>query len=166
MTSFFPAHSRSSDSEASRRPRVQPIAEERAHATARVRVVYFGLAVITIGVGLVVHFGWASLNATGRDMLGDALWASMIAWGLGALAPSARLATRGAVAYTICVVVEVSQLYHTPALDAVRETTLGHLVLGSGFDPRDLLSYGLGVAGAVALELAVRVWKRRARVPA
>jgi hypothetical protein len=46
--------------------------------------------------------------------------------------------------------VELSQLYHAAALDAVRATTAGHLVLGSGFDLRDLVAYGVGV-GLVAL---------------
>ncbi len=35
---------------------------------------------------------------------------------------------------------------HYNALDAVRATMIGKLVLGSGFDPRDLVAYGAGVA--------------------
>ena len=35
----------------------------------------------------------------------------------------------------------MSQLYHTPTLDAIRATQAGQLVLGSGFDPRDLAAY-------------------------
>lgn len=50
---------------------------------------------------------------------------------------------------------ETRQLYHAPALDALRRTTAGHLVLGSGFDPRDLLAYTLGVVAAVLLERAL-----------
>ena len=46
-------------------------------------------------------------------------------------------------------------MYHTPAIDAIRATRIGHLVLGSGFDPRDLLAYAIGVIGAVLLEAAV-----------
>jgi hypothetical protein len=42
----------------------------------------------------------------------------------------------------------------------VRATTWGHLVLGSGFDARDLASYALGVGGAALLE-AVVVARRR-----
>jgi hypothetical protein len=57
--------------------------------------------------------------------------------------------------------VEVSQLWHAPALDAIRATDIGHLVLGSGFDLRDLLAYLLGVAAPTALEVA---WRLR-RVP-
>ena len=43
-------------------------------------------------------------------------------------------------------------MYHAPALDAFRRTTAGHLVLGSGFDPRDLAAYAAGVLTAVFLE--------------
>jgi hypothetical protein len=105
---------------------------------------------------LAVHFAGASLGPSLRDALGDALWAAMMMWLLGAVAPRASLFVRGAVAYAISACVEVSQLYHAPALDAVRETRIGHLFLGSGFDPRDLLWYALGIVGALLLELTAR----------
>lgn len=123
---------------------------------------YLALVLIAIAIGLVVHFHGSSLSASARDALGDALWAAMIAWWMGVLAPGARLAMRGAIAYAVCVLVELSQLYHTPALDALRETSIGHLVLGSGFDARDLVAYAVGVAFAVALEATAA---RRVRAP-
>ena len=43
------------------------------------------------------------------------------------------------------LMVEFSQLLQTPALNAFRGTTLGHLVLGSDFDARDLAAYAGGV---------------------
>ncbi len=116
------------------------------------RARFVALALGTIVVGLVVHLAGGALGPAVRDVLGDALWGAMIAWWVGALAPQAPRATRGAVAYATCVAVELSQLYHTPALDAVRATRIGHLVLGSGFDPRDLAAYALGIAVVVWLE--------------
>src|SRR3954464_10787450 len=107
------------------------------------RVTYIAAAVATIAIGLLVHLRGTALGPVARDVLGDALWAAMIAWWAGALAPRTRLSVRGATAYAVCVVVELSQLYHAPALDAVRSTRLGHLVLGSDFDPRDLAAYAL-----------------------
>jgi hypothetical protein len=62
---------------------------------------------------------------------------------------------RCAAAYAVCAIVELSQLYHASALDQWRDTGLGHLVLGSGFDPRDFAAYAGGIAGAVLLELAI-----------
>jgi hypothetical protein len=103
------------------------------------------------------------LGPVARDVLGDALWAAMIAWWAGALAPRARLVVRSLTAYGVCAAVEASQLYHAPTLDALRATRLGHLVLGSGFDPRDLAAYAFGVVGAALLEFVVAARSRRAR---
>ena len=118
------------------------------------RARFVALALCTIGVGLVVRARGEALGSVARDMTGDALWAAMMAWWAGAVAPRARLAIRSAAAYLICVGVELSQLYHAPALDAARATPLGHLVLGSGFDARDLAAYAAGVIGAGLLEAA------------
>jgi hypothetical protein len=122
----------------------------------RTRLAFVALALITIVLGLGVHHSGAAFEPGLRDVLGDALWAMMIVWWVGALAPAVTLRARIAAAFALCVLVEVSQLVHTPALDALRGTPGGRLVLGSGFDLRDLAAYGLGVLGAAALELTVR----------
>lgn len=120
--------------------------------------IYSLLAIATIAIGLIVHLQATALPPALRDMTGDALWAMMITWWISALVPSARSVVRGAVAWTICGVVEVSQLYHAPTIDAVRATLPGRLVLGSGFDPRDLAAYAIGVIAAVLLD---RIFIRR-----
>lgn len=132
----------------------------RSRLTAR--IAYIALALATIAGGLWVHQGGAGLSTGARDVLGDALWAAMIAWGLGAVAPDATLMLRSAVAFVICALVELSQLIHAPAIDAIRRSTVGHLVLGSGFDRRDLLAYAAGVSVAALLEWRIR----RPRLPA
>jgi Protein of unknown function (DUF2809) len=119
------------------------------------RARYVAAAIATIILGLLVHLRSAALGPVARDVLGDALWAAMIAWFAGALAPKAALLARSGAAYSVCVAVELSQLYHAPTLDAVRATLIGHLILGSGFDPRDLASYAVGVSCAALLERAV-----------
>jgi hypothetical protein len=110
------------------------------------------LAVVTIAIGLFVHLRGAMLQSDVRDVLGDALWAMMIAWWIGALAPRVAPTRRGVAALAICFAVEASQRVHTPTLDAIRGTTPGHLVLGSGYDPRDLVAYAAGVLAAVLVE--------------
>ena len=130
------------------------------------RVAYVALAAGTIALGLWVHRGGAALGTDARDVLGDALWAGMMAWLVGAAAPRARLGVRSAAALGICVAVELSQLLHTSAIDAVRRTTLGHLLLGSGFDARDLLAYAVGVSAAALLERAARAIAGRPRASA
>ncbi len=121
----------------------------------RARLTYVALAVGTIGFGLVVHLRGGLLGATTRDIVGDALWAAMMVWWVDAIAPAARPHTGALAALAICFGVEFSQLYHAPALDALRATTVGHLALGSGFDPRDLAAYAAGVLAAVCLDRAV-----------
>ncbi|HET7550929.1 MAG TPA: DUF2809 domain-containing protein [Gemmatimonadaceae bacterium] len=128
----------------------------------RSRIVYVALAVGTIIVGLAVHLYGAALSPVARDVLGDALWAAMVAWWIGAAAPAVRLSRRAVVALAVCFAVELSQLYHAPGIDSIRETMLGHLVLGSGFDPRDFTSYAAGVLAAALLE---RVIMRRSASP-
>ncbi|HYW52019.1 MAG TPA: DUF2809 domain-containing protein [Gemmatimonadaceae bacterium] len=116
------------------------------------RLRYLGLALVTIGLGLAVHLHGAALGTAARDVAGDALWAAMMTWWIGVVAPTARPVARGVVAYAICVAVEFSQLLHAPGLDAVRATRAGHLVLGSGFDPRDLAAYAVGVIVALLID--------------
>lgn len=120
-------------------------------ADTRKRMRCLVLAIGTIAVGLIVHRGGGFLPPLVRDLLGDALWAMMIVWWIGVAAPRLPLRTRGLAALAVCVVVEFSQRYHTPSLDALRRTLPGHLVLGSGYDPRDLLAYAAGVVAAVVV---------------
>src|SRR5688572_30158285 len=103
----------------------------------RSRLQYVMLAVVTVVIGLALHLHGRGLPFAVRDPLGDVLWAVMMTWLLSAVAPGSRILTRAVAALLICCAVEFSQLYHAPTIDAVRGTTAGHLVLGSGFDPRD-----------------------------
>ena len=119
------------------------------------RVRYLLLALGTIAVGLLIHFRGGFLPPAARDVLGDALWATMIVWWTGVAAPRLSLRLRGLFAFAICVAVEVSQAYHTPSLDALRHTVPGQLILGSGYDPRDFFAYAAGVVAAVVLARAV-----------
>ena len=125
------------------------------------RVSYILLALGTIALGLVVHWYGNALGPTSRDIAGDAIWAAMITWWVAAFIPGVSLGRRAFASLAICFAVETSQLYHTPAVDALRQTTAGHLVLGSDFDPRDLVAYALGVLAAAVLERSVLRWFRR-----
>jgi hypothetical protein len=118
--------------------------------------VYVALAATTIVLGLIVHFHGEILGPTARDVAGDAIWAAMIAWCVAAIVPRRSLSIRCVAAVAICFAVESSQLYHTPALDALRRSTIGQLTLGSGFDPRDLIAYVAGVLVAAVVERMVR----------
>jgi hypothetical protein len=72
----------------------------------------------------------------------------MIYWIVGALDPAMPHRWRLVAALVTCFAVEFSQIFQSDWLQSVRSTLVGHLVLGSDFDPRDLVSYGVGVACA------------------
>jgi hypothetical protein len=129
-----------------------------SHARPRVyrRAVYIGLALGTITLGLIVHFHGGALRPAARDVIGDALWAAMIAWWVAAIAPDVSLGVRTVTAVAICFAVESSQLYHSAALDMLRGSTVGHLLLGSDFDTRDLVAYTVGVLAAATVESIAR----------
>ena len=118
------------------------------------RARYLALAAATIVVGLAVHRsgGVLPMPRAARDVLGDAIWAVMMWWWVGAVAPAARLPARGAAAVAICFAFEFGQLYRAPWIDALRRTTLGRLALGTDFDPRDLAAYAAGVLAAALAE--------------
>jgi hypothetical protein len=114
-------------------------------------MVYLALAIGTIVLGLTIHLGGNALPGVVRDVLGDALWASMMVWWISAAAPRLPLRTRALAAFAVCVAVELSQQFHTAALDAIRRTVPGHLVLGSGYDPRDFFAYASGILAAIVV---------------
>jgi hypothetical protein len=126
------------------------LASPRA-SSARLRVLYSAVAVGTIAVGLAVNRGVLPLGGRARDLIGDALWAFMMTWWIAALAPGVSLRRRGVIALAICFAVEFSQLLHSPYLDALRRSVVGRLVLGSGFDARDLVAYAVGVVAALLI---------------
>ena len=113
---------------------------------------YIALAVATVFVGLAVHFRGGALPPAARDVFGDALWAMMVTWVISAVVPKLSLLRRATAAATVCLVVEFSQLVDQPALNAIRRTTVGHLVLGNSFDPRDLAAYLAGVIACVLFD--------------
>jgi len=126
----------------------------------RARLAFVALAVGTIAVGLIVHWRGTLLPATLRDVLGDALWAVMICWWIGAVVPNTGVASRAGLALAICWIVEVSQLYHTPLLDAWRRLprcigrslgTSGKLAAGNRMASESLnLTNGLWIAASAS----------------
>ncbi len=108
-------------------------------------------------MGLVVNRAGDALPSAIRDVLGDALWATMMVWWISAFLPRAPLPQRAAIALTVCFAVELSQLIHAAPLDSLRRTLLGRLMLGTDFDARDLLAYSAGVGAAAAGERGMRL---------
>ena len=81
---------------------------------------------------------------------GDALWALMVFIGLAFIQPRASTGRLSLLAFAISCAVEFSQIYQAPWINAIRHTTIGHLVLGSVFSWIDMAAYAVGVLiGAV-----------------
>jgi len=122
-------------------------------ATARRRLCLIAAIVATIAAGLASRQFPCLLPSWLGKFPGDALWALMIYLGLALLAPRARPLRLAVVALAACWLVEASQLYRAPWLDALRATTVGHLALGSTFVWMDLLAYAVGVTAGAWLDL-------------
>ncbi len=84
---------------------------------------------------------------------GDTLWALAAFLGFGLLLPTASTWRVAVLALSFSVVIEVSQLYHAPWIDSIRQTTLGGLILGFDFVWSDLACYAVGVGLGILIEL-------------
>jgi hypothetical protein len=116
----------------------------------------YALAVLlTIAAGLASRkWPWLLPQALGKYP-GDALYAVMVYWLVVFVRPRDGLVRSGAVALAICFAIEFQQLWQPPWLQAIRATTIGHLVLGLHFNELDLLAYAIGVVVAMVIEASV-----------
>jgi hypothetical protein len=93
------------------------------------------------------------LPAFVAEYAGDTLWALMVFLLVSTLLVGRPILVRAAISLALAFLVEISQLYHAPWIDAIRQTTLGGLVLGFGFLWTDLVCYSVGVVIGVVAEL-------------
>lgn len=108
--------------------------------------------VLAVGAGLASRrYPWL-LPAGLGSYPGDALWAVLVLLAIAFLRPGIGSGKLALGALGVAWLVELSQLYQAPWINAVRATTPGHLVLGQGFDGIDLLAYAAGVATAYGLD--------------
>jgi hypothetical protein len=84
---------------------------------------------------------------------GDALWASMIYFGIRMILVHKGQKLALVISLLFCFGIEASQLYQAEWINAIRSTGLGALVLGRGFLAVDLVRYSVGVLLAVLLDL-------------
>lgn len=129
----------------------------------RRRVAALGALIVVVGAGLVVARGLPDSEAT--DVAGDALYAVAAYTGLVMLFPRASRALLALGAALWCVGVELLQLTGIPLVLAEGFPPLA-LVLGTGFDARDLVVYASAVAVALGVDAVVSARflpRRRAR---
>lgn len=120
---------------------------------ARPIPIYVALAAVTIGAGLASRRYPDAFPAFIARYAGDTLWAATVFWILALARRRARAQTLAVVALAVSFAVEFSQLYHASWIDSIRRTSLGALLLGSGFLWSDLFCYAVGVSTAAVMDL-------------
>jgi hypothetical protein len=112
--------------------------------TVRRRIVLAVLAATTVGLGLLVH-----RNSSGMlgDITGDALYAALIYLLAAFVAPRWPRPAVALFAFAVCGGVELLQLTGLPR-DWASAFPPIELVLGSGFDMRDIVVYAAAAAAA------------------
>lgn len=116
------------------------------------RVIGLVALVLVVAAGLAVHVVLADTAAT--DIAGDALYAIAAYLIVLVVAPRWHPLVVGSVAGMWCLTVEFFQLTGIPEqLGAAFPPAM--LVLGTVFDPRDLVVYVVAVVGMAVLDLVI-----------
>lgn len=111
-----------------------------------------------IAVAIVMVLGFSSRTFAAAlptfiaEHFGDALWASMIYFGVRMLRVNKRLPWAALISVLFCFGIEFSQLYQADWINGIRGTFLGALVLGSGYLTIDLLRYSAGIILSLLLD--------------
>ena len=111
----------------------------------RNREFYFVFLLIVLGLGMGIRKFPNLFPSFIAEYFPDALWAIAVFLLFGSLAgttPSGKILV---ASLTCAIVIEFSQLIHISWLDHFRQSTLGALLLGSGFIWSDILCYLIGI---------------------
>jgi hypothetical protein len=121
----------------------------------RSRTKYFHLVFFTAILGYCSRKFSCYLPGWLNIYLGDALWALMIYWIVAFLFPKISVLKIALISVAVCFIIELTQLYQAPWINAIRHTTLGGPVLGFGFLWTDIVSYVIGVIMGILVELSI-----------
>lgn len=107
--------------------------------------IYIGIIITTIIMGLGSRYFAIYLPRWVNLYFGDFLWAFMIFFIFALIFRKKNTLEIFVVSLIYCYLIEISQLYHGAWIDKIRQTTVGHLMLGRGFLWSDLISYTIGI---------------------
>ncbi len=111
------------------------------------RISYFLIILV------VIFFGIVSRKINGiPPYIGDTFYAVMVYFGMRFLFLSLSQIKSILLALLFCYCIEFQQLYRADWILNIRNTTLGHYVLGQGFLWSDLGFYTIGVAVAYVMD--------------
>ncbi|MDF2890421.1 MAG: hypothetical protein K0R80_788 [Clostridia bacterium] len=108
-----------------------------------ITVILLGLASRSYGKQMP---GWLAAYS------GDVLWGLMVYLMVGFLQTKQKVLHTALIAFAFSALIEFTQLYHAPWIDAIRSNKLGGLLLGYGFLWSDIICYGIGIATGAVLE--------------
>jgi hypothetical protein len=122
---------------------------------------YFGLALAVIAAGLILRLVPLGLPVPMVKWGGSVLWAMMVYLLLAACLCRNSKLTVALIACGIAAAVELSRLYHQPALDAFRLTRAGILLLGRVFSWWHFAVYWAAIALLAAVDWKITRGKHR-----
>ncbi|MDF2531039.1 MAG: hypothetical protein K0Q65_620 [Clostridia bacterium] len=116
----------------------------------RVSQAFYIITVILLGLASrrygTLMPGWLAAYS------GDVLWGLMVYLMVGFLQTKQKVLHTALFAFAFSALIEITQLYHAPWIDAIRSNKLGGLLLGYGFLWSDIICYGIGIATGAVLE--------------
>ena len=120
----------------------------------RNRLLYLILTIIVMVLGLL------SRKISGLPKIielysGDILWALMVFLLFAFLFNKKSTIFIISWAIIFSYSIEISQLYHAPWIDAIRNTVLGGLILGFGFLWSDLVCYTIGIIIGIIIDIII-----------
>lgn len=126
----------------------------------RCRLLYLILTIIVMILGLL------SRKISGLPKIielysGDILWALMVFLIIAFIFNKKSTIFIISWAIIFSYSIEISQLYHAPWIDAIRNTTLGGLILGFGFLWSDLICYTIGIIIGIIIEKLLNKKRRK-----
>ncbi len=122
---------------------------------ARNRAVYAACAIGAVAAGLLTRSSLVGLPRTFAKYSGDAVWALLVFFLFAFLLPRKPTRQIALLAAVFAAAIEFLQLYHAPWIDHLRSLWIGRMVLGSTFNPPDLLAYAAGIIVGLLLDRAL-----------
>lgn len=120
----------------------------------RNRLLYLILTIIVMILGLLSR-RIENLPEIISLYSGDILWALMVFLIIAFIFNKKSIIFTISWAIILSYSIEISQLYHAPWIDSIRNTTLGGLILGFGFLWSDLLCYIIGILIGIVIDIMI-----------
>lgn len=122
----------------------------------RRRLLLFAATLVAIAAGSALRLTRIGLRAGFVKYGGSVIWGGMVYAIVAFLMAGARMRTVVTSALCVAIALELFRLYQTPALDAIRHTLAGQLLLGRIFSVWNIVAYAAGIAAAAAFDQRLR----------